>query len=277
MKKSLKKKILIVAGALIVVIILAVVVLLLNINNIATAGIEKVLSHVLGVEVTLKEARVSLFAGGIELRELRIGNPEGFKTKEALSVNQIKVKTDLKSFRTDQPHIFLISLDGLHVTLEQGLKGSNLSRIIKNASGSDTEKDTEKAPEEAGKKIRIDQIIVDKTQVGLSAPVLQGRDITFPIPRFEMQEIGGKNQYLGIAQACILFLKEIVNQIREQGKDVIPADLQDTLKDTFSTVIDGVQQAPTLLKQGKDQIKEGFKETKDGLKGLFGKKERDEE
>ena len=95
-KKKLKKIIISVVVALVIAVVVSALVIFANLNTIAKAGIEKVLSHVVQVDVSLQKAKVSPFGGSVKLQGLVIGNPEGFKTTEAFSVDEVTVKVDIK-------------------------------------------------------------------------------------------------------------------------------------------------------------------------------------
>ena len=152
-------KIVIIAAALIVIIgVAAVSILLANLDSIARKAIVEVMEFVLQVDVELAKVDISVREGGCTLEGLVIGNPKGFKSKEFFSVDRVDVKVDIKSFKSDEPVIHLVSMTNPEITLEQGLTKSNMSVIIKNASRFETEEEEEKKGSE--KKIRIDKVIV---------------------------------------------------------------------------------------------------------------------
>ncbi len=273
----MKKGIKIAIGGFLLVIIIVVLILLLYMNTIATAGIEKVLSSVLDVEVSLEEAKISILKGTVQLRNLHIYNPEGFNTQEAFSVEDITVKADIKSFTTDKPHIMLVAIENPSITLEQGLKGSNISKLIENASAEEEEvEEVEEAEEEAGKKVRIDLVEVNGTRVGLSSPVLKGKEVTFPVPKFSIKDIGGEDEHVSIGRSFVIFFTELLKQIKNAGTGVIPSDLRDTMDDTIQFSKKYLDSGMDVLKEGGDQLKKKIDDTGKGLKSLFGKEESEE-
>lgn len=82
-KKSIMKKLLLAAVALVAILAVVVVVVLLNIDAITRKAIEETMAFVLQVDVSLGAVKVSLKEGSVEMRDLKIGNPEGFQTGEA--------------------------------------------------------------------------------------------------------------------------------------------------------------------------------------------------
>jgi len=259
-------------SAVVVLVVILGIILLSNMNTIATAGIERVLSYVLKVEVTLKSATISLLGGKITLEELTIGNPEGFNTAHAFLVDKISVNADLKSFATDKPRIHSIDIKSPQIVLEQGFKGSNLSTLIKNASSSETDKE---APPETQKKMKIDTLTVSNARVSLSAPVLQGKAISVSLPRIELNNLGGEKEYVEIAQSLALFLTAITKETLKAAKGGIPDDLEEMLSSSFDAAVEGIDNAGGILKKGADEVKERLDTVSDKIGGIFKKKKKE--
>jgi hypothetical protein len=279
-RKNIILVLLLVFAVLAALFLTAAIVFWVHLNTIAQKSIEKVLSHVLQVEVSLKKVNVSPFRGKVELHGLVIKNPEGFKTSESFSVNTISVKADIKSFRTARPTVTLISLRGPHVTLEQGFKESNIGRLIKNASRLQEKEAEEAAPPAARKKILIQTLIVDRAKVSLSAPVLQGNEITFPLPRIELNGIGDEKHPVTVATAVQVVLTEIFASALEAAKTSIPPELEKALRNSLQAAIEGIGDAANLLKgeatkigkqlkRGTDLIEKKVDKLQQGIKGLL--------
>ncbi len=271
-KKKVKKIIISIVAVLFIVVIVSGIVFFANLNTIAKAGIEKVLSYVLQVDVSLQKVKVSLLGGSVKLKGLVIGNPEGFKTEKAFSVDEVTVKVDIKSFATDEPNIKLISIKSPEITLEQGFKGSNLSRLVENASRLESE-EAEEAPEGSQKNVRIGEVIVDGAQIALSAPVLRGKEISFPLPRIELNDIGGEKEPVSIAEAMEVFFTEILSQSIKAGKGIIPPGLDEALQKSLDSALESIGDASGVLKEGVEELKEKTGILKEATRGLFGKKE----
>lgn len=270
MKTKLLKKIIIGVAGLIILLIVILTVILANLNSIARIGIEKVLSSVLDVRVTLQKANIKPLSGKVELLGLTIGNPSGFKTSEAISANRIMVKADLMSFKSDKPRIQLIELQSPSITLEQGFKNSNLSQLIKNASDSESKSPPPDTPKASQKKIKIDKIVVEKAQVALSAPILQGKKISVPLPRIELNNIGGEKKEVSIPEAIKTFLTELFKTILTAGQTLMPDELFQDLQGSLKSVMGAVGDITKIMIQqtGKagDQIKESGKVLEEGIK-----------
>ncbi|MCX7767270.1 MAG: AsmA family protein [Candidatus Sumerlaeia bacterium] len=282
MKTKLLRNVIIGGAVLLILFVIIVTVILANLNSIARVGIEKVLSSVLEVKVNLQKVNIKPLSGKVELLGLTIGNPPGFKTSEAFSVNRIMVKADLMSFKSDQPRIQLIELQSPSITLEQGFKNSNLSQLIKNASDNESKSPPPDTPTASRKKVRIDKIVVEKAQVALSAPILQGKKIPVPLPRIELNNIGGEKKEVSIPEAIKIFLTEIFKTILTAGQTLMPEELFQDLQGSLKSVVGAVGEITRTMiqKTGKvgeqirdssKKVEESIKDTTKGIKELLHK------
>lgn len=273
--KKIGKKIGIVVAVLATLLVIVLGVLYTNRNTIVRKSIETVLSEVLQVKVTLESVNVSISNSTVEIKGLVIGNPEGFNTPKAFSMDSILVKVDLLSFKTEEPVINIISMEGPDITIEQGFRGSNISALIKNASGEEKKKSEEKKESESGKAIKIEKVVVEKAEVDLSAPVLKGRSVSFTLPRFEMNDIGGKGEKTTIAESIRIFLTEILKRALTQGKGIIPDDLQESLQSSLDSVVSSVGQQmgsiSDITKDVGEGLQKGLDDATEGIKDLLGK------
>ncbi len=288
---KVKKTILILVALAAAVVAIGIIVLLSSLNSIVKTGVEEVLSYVLEVDVTLDSADVKVTEGSVELSGLHIGKPEGFKTDESFSVETIKVKVDIKSFTGDSPTVDLIEIIGPRITLEQGLRKSNFSEMIKSASrfSSDTPEAEDEEPEAAGKPVIIKKILVTEAKVSISAPLLQGKKATIPLPKVEIDDLGSESDPIAPAEAIGEFFKRLFSEALKAGKGIIPDDLGELLGDSLEgakaaaakvgeELGDAKEALGDQLKGAKESLGEATEKAKEGLKGLlkFGKKDEDE-
>jgi uncharacterized protein involved in outer membrane biogenesis len=103
-------------------------------GGLLRGGIEKAAGHALQVDVTLGDIRLHPLRNELEIVDMVIGNPDGFQTRSAFQIYRATVHADLRSFLSDEPVIHLIELERPKVTLERGLRTSNLKELINNAS-----------------------------------------------------------------------------------------------------------------------------------------------
>lgn len=218
-----------------------------GLNTAVRSGIEKTLAFVLQVDVSLREIEISPVSGEVALRGLKIGNPDGFKTESAFYLEEATVRADLASFTGDSPTIELISIIGAKVTLEQGLRSSNLSTLIESASrfSSGEAGEAEEAPDgetadASSKQIKIDRIVLENTRVSLSAPILMGQEVGYTLSTIEMTDLGGESERVSIAEALRIFIKKILAVSLEEGTGVMPGDLLASLTGGLGGVAGGI-------------------------------------
>ena len=77
---------------LVVLVVIVVVATTFFLGSIIKTGVEQAGPKVMGVPMSLANARVSLFTGRVHLDRLVIGNPKGFSTDHAFKVESIVVE-----------------------------------------------------------------------------------------------------------------------------------------------------------------------------------------
>lgn len=290
MKKKIVKIVLIGGLALVVILVAALAVVYMQRNTIAKKAIEQVGTYVLLAPVTVESVKLQPLQGEVEMIGLKVGNPEGYKTAQAMSVRRIHVKANIGSLRSDVFHINLIEVEEPHITVEQGFTDNNLMQLGENAQrlSSGKEKPATEEEQKAGKKMVIDKILVTDGKAGLSAPMLQGQQLDIPLPRVEMNDFGKESEPITTADAIDRFIKELYAAILGAGKGIIPPDLMGTLSGGLDALKSGVSsatgtvtgtagEAGTAVKdsveKAGDAVKEGVDSVTEGVKGIFGKKE----
>ena len=277
--KKVFKGLIIFCCVIVLLVVVIVGVVAYRLDSIVKVAVEKTMSHVLEVDVTLDSADVSLLGGEVGLNGLTVGNPAGFKTKSAFQFDEARVRVKIKSFKTDEPVIRLVSLSEPKLTLERGLRKSNLSELINSASRFGGEEDDppedEKADQEtedaARKKVKIDKVLVKDTTVALSAPILKGREVSYTLPQLEFNNLGGEDQDVTIAEGLRIFFTELLRQSIESGKGmgVIPEELLGQLEDSYNESVAKVRQEVDKVKENllrkQDELKEKLKMEGGGL------------
>ncbi|MGB4240661.1 MAG: hypothetical protein WBK37_05070 [Kiritimatiellia bacterium] len=186
-------------GILVVLAIVAVV-LELSLDKVVLKATNAAGPQLLGVPVSLAKADISLFRGKAALGGLHVGNPEGFKTDGLLDLGSVAVRLDNKSLLSDTIVIKEITIDGLVVTYEQGLRGSNLGALIESLSGEEKEAEEKpEAEEKAGeekpaKKVIIEKLSITGSRLNFSltgaAALTGGGAVPIPLPPITLTDLG---------------------------------------------------------------------------------------
>lgn len=227
------RRLVIAGGILLFLAAAGVWYLVANVDGLARAGLERTLEVVLQVEVAVGAVDVDLNAGSVTVDGLTIGNPDGFQTAEAMRFDHIAARVDIGSFRTERYHVPEILISGGKLTLEQGRDGSNLSVIQRSAARfAGREGKAEPPAAKADKHIVIDHLVLENLKVGVSATAMRGQDLTFPLPRIDMHDLGAEEPTT-VAEAIREVLGEILRETVAAGAGVLPVGLTQSLRDAL--------------------------------------------
>jgi len=248
------KKLSIIGGVIIAVVVIGVLVMLGKVNPIVKSGVEKAGPAILKAPVTLDAVNISFFSGSGELKGFTVGNPEGYKTVYAFSMDRLKIDLDVKSVTSDKLHIRNIIINSPSIIFEGGYGKSNLSQLQANAAeftGSGDGDGKKEGSDGGGKKLLIDHVVIDNGSISVSMGIMQGQKLTVPLPKIELKDIG-KDKDANISDV----LGEILAAV---NKAVIPA------------VQSGVGGLDIGVENTGEALQEGTKQGMDKIKGLFGK------
>ncbi len=199
-------------GIFVALIIVIGLVVAFGLGAAIKTGVETVGPVVTGVPVTLEKASVSPMRGEAKLKGLIVGNPEGFKTPSMFELNDLKVKLTIQSVLSDEIQIESIQIDGPMITYEQGLKGNNITALMKQIEenlGTDDSDTEEEGDSEGGKKVVIDEVIISNAKVRLSITGLGGKAAGMPLPTITLKDIGKETGGVTFAEA----IGEIVSAV----------------------------------------------------------------
>lgn len=185
-------------GCAVVVVLLAAVGLamlfLTGVNEIVKVAIEKFAPLVTRTTVTVGEVDISPFSGKGRIRNIVIGNPEGYKGEYAVRIGEIAVGIEAGSVTEDRIIIYDILLDGMEVNCElnETFTETNLGKIQKNVEEFASVGKKEAADGEKGKDITIERLLVQNTKVRIGFALAGGRGATIGIAPIEMKGIGSE-------------------------------------------------------------------------------------
>ncbi len=213
---SKKRSWLKVLGVVVLFLVIAAIVTLLFLDSILKGSIEKIGSTVTKSKITIEKIDLSLLKGELLLENLKVGNPDGYKTDEAFSLSKVFVSLKPSSLLSDTIQIKEIQIIDPSLTFEVGLGNTNLGTILENVNrfvpSGDPDKPKEKPePDKTGKKVQIDHVVVKGGRVRLSAKILGGAALPIPLPGVELKDIGKeKEDEVGMVEASALILKEML-------------------------------------------------------------------
>ncbi len=199
-----------VIGLTFVLAVVAVGVVSMSLGRIVKTAVEAAGPRVLGAPVTLGAVTVSPWSGRATLRDVVIGNPQGFKSAHAVRVGLVDAKVKLASFLSDTIVVESVDIRQPELVWEVGNGGSNLTQLQRNAEesaaklGGGAKTPAAPAPSKPGKSLMIARLDVTGGKVGLSATALGGQGLTAPLPEVHLKDLGGKGRSPAQAAAEVL-------------------------------------------------------------------------
>lgn len=249
--KKVKKILLITGLGLLVVIVIVVVAVGLFLGNIVKAGINTVGPKITQTTLTVDAVDVSLLTGSASVKNLILGNPQGYKAPSAISVGLAAVSVSPMSVLSDKIVVKSVRVESPEITFEGNPLGqNNLKKIQDNVNAAtagfqspSTNQAAGTAAAKPGKKLEVDEFIITGAKVHL------GTGATLPLPDITLHDLG-------------------------KGPDgITPADLTKTvLSEVISGTLKAVAKEATNLGKGAENMgKEGVNKITTGLGGLFKK------
>ncbi|MDB6029347.1 MAG: uncharacterized protein JWM68_5570 [Verrucomicrobiales bacterium] len=239
-----------------VLLIVGLVAVFFSMNSLVKRGVEKVGPMITQTSVKLDSANISPFSGSGQLHGLVVGNPSGYNTPSAIKVGDIKVAVEVKSVFSSVVVVDSFVMEAPEVTLEGGIGGNNLSKLLDNISsvaGADEgTTSTAQKPAEGGKKFRVKDILIKGTKVNASLTGMGGKTVTRTLPDIHLTNIGTDGD--GVSSA-------------ELSKKVVREILASTIKDLSSSTGLLGKEVQGLGKGAATQVEKASK----SLKGLFNK------
>ncbi len=244
----------------IAVVAILVFVGLSNLDAIIKSAVESVGPQVTKTSVSLDQAKFELTQGRGELQGLVVGNPAGFSSDYALSMERVAVEVDPASVTGPVIVIREILVDGARLIAEQkDLTNSNLQALLNNIKGGGAGQDSGEAGQgSAGSDVRL---MVEKFRfINSSAQVLteEWGDKTLNLPDIKLANIGDKQTGLTPDELAEAVLKPVI----EQAKRGVTKALESEVK----------AKAESKLKEKlSEKMSDEDSEKLDKLKSLLGR------
>jgi uncharacterized protein involved in outer membrane biogenesis len=271
-------------AALVVIVLVAGTVFL---GRIVKAGVERVGPEVTKVPVTLGKADISIFRGAVNLRDLVIGNPEGFKTPHLFRMGELSVKLDIPSVLRKTVVIEKIYIGGPEISYEKSLKSSNIGQLLNNIEGGKpageqppATAEEKPAAEEPGKKVVINDFLLKDARLGVSVTMAGGHAIPVPLPPIHLTDIGKEKDGASLTEVLSRIFGAVLGAVTQAAGAV--ADVAgDGARMVGDAAKEGAQMATGAAKQAGeaagqavgaagDAAKEAGQKAADGAKAVGG-------
>ncbi len=258
------KKILWIIGiGLVILLIVVGIAVGLFLGPIVKKGIEVVGPKITQVPITVDAVDLSLLTGSAKLKGLIVGNPDGYKTTNAISIGTVAVGVNPFSVLSEKIVVRSIHVESPEITFEGGLGGNNLSKIMDNVNGS-AQQGGPVSTNSAGKpkpakKIEVDDFLITGAKVHGTIILFGGKEVTLPslpIPEIHLTDLGKGSDGLTPTELT----RAVLSAITSATTKAVASAATDFGKN-FGNVGQDAGKAAT---QNLDKIKKG-------IGGLFGK------
>jgi hypothetical protein len=268
--KIVKKVLSIVAIVIVVLVGLLIVAITVFGNQTIKMGIETGATAALKVNVSLSSATLSILGGSAELNGLKIQNPPGYQHPEFLTMEKAAVKLKVASVFSDTVEIEKVEFDKIQVTLEQkGVTTNNLQEILNALPKSDDAT----ASKTSGKQLLIKELIINGIEVKAKLLPIPGKadTVTLRLNPIIMKDLGS-DKPINTAELTAKILKAIATGVADQGKDLLPMDMVNSIGSGLAE--QGLKVLDTAGKGVLEGVGDVGKGATDALKGIFQKKEQ---
>lgn len=251
------KKVLLAGVVLAVIAVIAFVVVGSNAGKLVKAAIEQFAPKFTGTSVTVGSVDLSPTSGSGAVKNLVVGNPEGYSTPFAIRLGSASLAVDPASILKDKVVVRSIQVTDPEINIEGGLTDNNLKKIMANLD-SFTAGEKGKPAEETGakKKLQIDEFVLTGAKVNVKFKLLPGGATSINLPEIRLFKLGTGPD--GITPAAV-------------AKEVIGEVVSKTMVAVTSLVGDLGKGATDAAKGAAKGATDAAKGVLDGAKGLFKK------
>ena len=242
-----------IALSVVLLIIVALVAAYFVRNMLVKKAVEAGSTYALGVQTNLGSANLEISGGSLQLNNLQVRNPEGFKADDFLSVRRGMFAVQAGSVLDKEVVVDSFIIEGVNLNLEQIDKKGNFLVLMDNIKRLDM------SSSGGSQKFRIGLVALRDVNVTGSLSLMgKNYDKSFKLEDFALHNVGSDNGAT-ISQVTATVVKALVSKALAAGNGVLPPGFNTNLSD--------------LKEQGIEKVKtEAADKLKDLGKSLTGGK-----
>ena len=206
----------IILGLILAGIVVGIFLAATSLDGIVKTGVETFGPELTKVSVKLDSVHIVLFTGSARVTGLVVGNPEGYKMPNAISVGLAEVGVNPFSILSDKIVVRTIHVVSPEITFEGGLSGNNLSKILENVDASlkpgAKPSTNAPAPATAGKssmKIEVDDFVITGAKAHVRLTDLGDKEMTLSLPDIHLTDLGTNTDGITPADLTHIVLKTV--------------------------------------------------------------------
>jgi len=245
-------------GLIAVVLLLVIIVIAVGLflDGAIKRGVETYGPQLTKVSVKLDGITVSILSGSGGIKGLVVGNPEGYRTANAISVGSASLGLSPGSLLSDKVVIKHVHVEAPVITFEGGLRENNLSKIVDNLNAttpSPTEKPTDAKATGPSRKLQVDDFWIKGAKVNISLTGMGGNMIPMVLPDIHLTNLGTGPEGITAAELTKRVMKEILNAASAAAASDavknVSKQATDAVKDASSKATDAVKGVGDLFKK----------------------------
>ncbi len=202
-----------------------------SLDLIVTWTLEHYGPQVMGVDVKVKQVRISPRDGRGEVRGLELGSPPGFTAPRAARFGEIRLAIDPATILDPVVRVREVFVDTPTIVYERGPKGANLDAIqanidryvgAKERQGSTQDSraapvsDSGPIPGTRKRLFIIDRLVIKGARVTMSNAGLRGQGLAFDLPDVEIRDIGKRQGGVTASQVAAIVAGTLQNRIAQR-------------------------------------------------------------
>jgi hypothetical protein len=227
---------------IILIVVLAIAYFLRN--YLVKRAIEAGSTYALGVETNLGSASLNISGGSLGLSNLEVKNPEGFSTKDFMSLRHGSIDVDAGSVLDKEVKIDSLIIEGVNLNLEQIEKEGNYQILLDNIKRQDFSSSGE------SHKFRINLIALRDINVTGSLDLLGKRvEKSFKLDNISLSNIGNDNG-AKISEVMAAVIKTLITKALASGSGLLPEGFGENLSNLKDQGIE------TIKTEAADKLKD---------------------
>ena len=254
-------------SGLIIFAVVALIIIYLYLGHIVKEAVTRFVPPITGTTAAVEDVDLSLLSGHVEIKGLKIGNPEGFSDNNIFELATVAVDFQPKSVLTPKIIIDRVLISGTKVSAELknlysldsniGVLQKNINSYLKTEKSAPKASPATKSAESTtpAKTVVIKDLKIQGTTLSVGA---SGQTISLPLPDIHQQNIGEEKKSKSIAD----IFADVLDMISIESLKGVAEGAKDLAKQ-------GAQLATDLISDGASKISDGAKGAVQGIKDLF--------